>query len=99
MRILIFKNSEDTTITVRLVKPGDSFGYNGCLVYTGNNSLVEFFDSTFIDRNYEHGRFITRLTWTRFKSVVTPWLPAEKENWKLSETDKANIINWCNSIH
>jgi hypothetical protein len=50
--------------SICIIKAGDSYGLNGCMVYDGYDPLIEFYDRRPLDRpnpNFEEpGQFVSR---------------------------------------
>lgn len=57
----MFQISNDSNIlfNVRVVQNGDKYGRQDCLTHKEDEPLVEFYDASFIDKDWPRGQFIS----------------------------------------
>ena len=101
-KVFDFKNLDGTDAKwrVRLVRNGEQYGNEYCLVYHGKSPLVEFYDMTQDEEKFPIGQFVSSYTLDTLK-YTTPMglkLNMEVPKWSLNQKQFAKVQEWLNFL-
>ena len=60
MTTIRIQNDRKRFFAVRIIREGDAYGRNDCLVHNKEDALVEFYDATYVSDVWPDGQFVTR---------------------------------------
>lgn len=87
------KNDRRVSFTVRLVRKGQKYGKDFCLVYNEDKPMIEFYDQRYIPAFTGFGQFVSRYYVSTFMDIKDGGLSLDSDidNWTLTEDNVKSI--------
>jgi hypothetical protein len=96
MNIIRVTNDSGVEFIVRVLREGDKYGRNKDLTYTSTESIIEFFDPSYIFTSCEYGEWVSRYLVSNFQTLPTElfYLDDKFNGWYLNGENILEIQEW-----